>query len=445
MKKFLIGALYVLLAGCAVSHKPDLWGDLPDMLGGIGAPKTIRAAVLLPLSGPSGAVGSSFQNAGILAINEYPDSPLELTFFDTQGTAAGAKKAWQEARSYRPQIILGPIFSAEVAAAQSASPGSVPMIAFTSDDALMDDRTYTMGLLIPNQVDRLVEFACDAGIRKWGVIGPEEHLGEATMNALAESVRRCPGMEIAKVSLYHDGIRNFDPFVAKIVPKPLDPKKKDLTDADREFMALSMPEKTGVDAIFVFEEGTKLRQIMSLLAFYDVTPDTLPVYGLSTLGQGYDRSFAGAYFPGLSNVRYPQFYRRYRAAFGAKPVRISSMGYDAVSLLAVLAQHNALNTENLTNPQGFNGVDGRFRLDANGKNERLLEMYQVTPNGPLPVSPAPDEYVSRAVLFAAPDPLAAAPSEQADSASASPPMSDTPDSAAAAPSDSEQPEQPPLD
>ncbi len=444
MKKFLIGALCLLLAGCAVSQKPSLWGDLPEMQGAGGTRKTIRAAFLLPLTGKSAAVGASFQNAGMLAINEYPDSPLELTFFDTKGTAAGAKAAWRDARPYRPQIILGPIFSEEVAAVQSASPADIPMITFTSDDSLMDDRTHTMGLLIPNQVDRLVEFACVAGIRKWGVIGPEERLGEATMNALAESIRRCPGMEIAKVSLYHDGIRNFDPFVAKIVPRPIDPKKKDLTDADREFLAQTMQEKTGVDAVFVFEEGTKLRQIMSLLSFYDLTPTTFPVFGLSTLGQARDRSFVGAYFPGLSDIRSPQFNRRYRAAFQTDPVRIASMGYDAVSLLAVLARHNALDADNLTNPRGFNGVDGRFRLGTDGKNERLLDIYQATARGAILVSPAPDDYMPRDVPFiAAPDP--AELPESADSASESPPPSDTPDPAAASASDSEQPDQPPLD
>lgn len=444
MKKFLIGALCLLLAGCAATQKPSLWGDLPEMQGAAGAQKTIRAAFLLPLTGKSEAVGVSFRNAGLLAINEYPDSPLELTFFDTKGTAAGAKAAWREARAYRPQIILGPIFSEEVDAVRSASPGDIPMIAFTSDDSLMDGRTHTMGLLIPDQVDRLVEFACVGGIRKWGVIGPEEHLGEVTMNALADAIKRCPGMEIAKVSLYHDGIRNFDPFVAKIVPRPIDPKKKDLTDDDRAFMAKPMSEKTGVDAVFVFEEGTKLRQIMSLLSFYDLTPSAFPVFGLSTLGQARDRSFVGAYFPGLSDIRYPQFYRRYRAAFQTEPVRIASMGYDAVSLLAVLARHNALDAANLANPRGFNGVDGRFRLGPDGKNERLLEMYQATARGLLTVSPAPDDYMPRDTPFIAPE-NPAEPPESAGSASESPPPSDTPDAGAASASDSEQPDQPPLD
>jgi len=44
----------------------------------------------------------------------------------------------------------------------------------------------------------------------------------------------------------------------------------------------------------------------------------------------------------------------------------------------------------LTDPNGFNGlVDGTFRLTPNGKVQRSLAVYEVTPSGPRVVSPAP--------------------------------------------------------
>lgn len=404
-KIFTVFALMLLVWGCR-SSEPDrnLWvtGSASDKA--VQPVQPVRAAMLLPLTGKAAATGTAFQQAGMMALFERPNSPLELLFFDTAGTAAGVRKAWAEAVEQAPDIVIGPIFAEEVKALRAEEP-EVPVISFTSDDSLMAPDMYTMGVLIPDQVVRIVQYACTAGQRRLAVLGPENKVGEMTMNVLAETIERCPGMTLSKVSLYKPGTVNFDPAVRKIVPTPIDARKKDLTEEEKELLATPMSERVDFDALFIFEDGVKLRQVASLLSFYDVTPEVVPFYGLANWQEVRDTNLRGAYYPGVDGRRAHQFSVRYNRTFGSAPPRISSLAYDAVSLVAVLAERRALTTANLTNPAGYNGVDGRFRLKADGTNERLLDMYQIgSKQRRVIVGPAPDDFPDPTALFADPIP-----------------------------------------
>ena len=78
------------------------------------------------------------------------------------------------------------------------------------------------------------------------------------------------------------------------------------------------------------------------------------------------------------------FSGRYRAKFGADPVRTATLAYDAVALVAALARTQGpqrFSPEVLTNPSGFAGIDGLFRFRADGTNERGLAVMRVGSGG----------------------------------------------------------------
>ena len=78
------------------------------------------------------------------------------------------------------------------------------------------------------------------------------------------------------------------------------------------------------------------------------------------------------------------FSGRYRAKYGADPVRTATLAYDAVALVAALARTQGaqrFSPEVLTNPSGFAGIDGLFRFRADGTNERGLAVMRVAPGG----------------------------------------------------------------
>ena len=86
------------------------------------------------------------------------------------------------------------------------------------------------------------------------------------------------------------------------------------------------------------------------------------------------------------------FVAKYRAAFGAAPPQLAALAYDAVSLIALLGSgpaYHRFTAQALTDPNGFSGVDGIFRFNADGSIERGLPVLAVRPGGFDTVSPAP--------------------------------------------------------
>ena len=351
-----------------------------------------RAAVLLPLSGKSASVGAAFQNSAMLALQEQTDSPLELMFFDTKGTDEGVSDAWYAARVQHPDVVIGPIFAHELKALKNESP-NVPVISFTTDSSLMESGVYTMGVLVPNQIERLVGFMCEKGERQIAVIGPENKTGELTMNTLSEAIQSCPDMTLKHVSLYEPETNDFMPVISKLSSQLVDPRKTKLTDKEQEFLAMPIEERLDFDALLIFEDGVKLQQLLSLLAYYDISPQVVSFYGLANWQGTGDRGLIGGYFSATPQDKIAYFNARYRDAFQEEPPRIATLAYDAVSLVSVLADNKALTNHNLLNPNGFTGVTGRFRLKNDGSNERLLDVFQiVSKRRSETVSPAPTSF-----------------------------------------------------
>lgn len=398
MKKLVLAATLSLLFGCQMQSPFETKGgsvEIPSLYTpsgttGLGSAPS-KVAMLVPLSGPSAGIGSDLKNAGMMAGFDKTDSQTALVFYDTKSTPQGAREAYIQAMQESPSVIVGPVFSADVAAVKAENP-RVPVLSFTSDSEVVGKGVYTMALLIPQQVDRIVQFACESGQRKIAVLGPENKVGEITMNALAKAVKTCPGMEIKKVSLYDTKTVNFEPAIMKLVPKPIDTKKSNLSAAERQWLATPIKDRVSFDSLLVFEEGVKLQQVMSLLSFYDVTPRAMPIYGLSSWQNMKDNALIGGYYPAMPMAGYQDFAAKYQQNFGKTPTRIASMAYDSVSLSALLGGMNELNDRMITAEVGFNGVDGRVRLNPDGTNTRLLDMMQVkTRDSATVVSPAPTE------------------------------------------------------
>src|SRR5204863_261812 len=75
--------------------------------------------------------------------------------------------------------------------------------------------------------------------------------------------------------------------------------------------------------------------------------------------------------------------------------RIATLGYDAISLVALLSRGQPFERFTdaiLTDPNGFSGVDGIFRFRNDGSAERGLAILEVSPNGFAVVDPAPRSF-----------------------------------------------------
>lgn len=409
MKRKIFFILSFLLCLTACQSKQDarfFWGSIaPTGISQQVAVRPFRVAMLLPLTGKMESVGQAFQKSAMLALQEYQDSPMQLLFFDTKGTISGTEQAWEEAKVQNPDLVLGPVLSGEVEAL-SEQGVNVPTISFTTDNSVVSDNIYTFGVLIPSQIERLVQHMCETGHQKLAVIGPENKTGELVMNSLIETVERCPNMTLGEISLYPPETTNFNSAVLKIVPKPIDPKKKNLTEEEKILLETPIEERLDFDSLFVFEDnGVKLRQVISLLSYYDVTPKVVPVYGLANWQGVNDRNLVGGYYAGLPVDRLSGYNKNYQKVFKEKPPRISTLAYDIVSIIARLSEYQAFSVENLQQKRGFSGVDGRVRFNADGTNDRLLEIFQIQSNMmPVSISTVADDFPDKTRFFEYPTP-----------------------------------------
>jgi ABC-type branched-subunit amino acid transport system substrate-binding protein len=105
----------------------------------------------------------------------------------------------------------------------------------------------------------------------------------------------------------------------------------------------------------------------------------------------------GGWYPAPESAGFASFARRYQAAYGAAPSRTASLAYDATSLAAGLTARfgeQRFAAQTLTNPNGFIGVDGAFRLLSNGLNQRELAIYQINRGSVQMIDPAPKTFTT---------------------------------------------------
>ena len=103
----------------------------------------------------------------------------------------------------------------------------------------------------------------------------------------------------------------------------------------------------------------------------------------------------GGLYAGVSPQLVQNFDDRYKGVYSTRPSRLASLAYDALSLSIILARGEPgqkFTAQAITNPEGFQGVNGIFRFRSNGLIERGLSILQVTSSGVDIVAPAPARF-----------------------------------------------------
>jgi len=155
----------------------------------------------------------------------------------------------------------------------------------------------------------------------------------------------------------------------------------------------------GFDALLLPVAGQQLQTVAPLLQRYGI--DAAHVH---YLGTGlWDNDPALASEPGLEGAWYAapdptgraDFEKRFATLYGHAPPRLATLAYDATALAAALSRGPEgadFSAEALTNPNGFVGLDGIFRLRADGRVERGLAVIEIHRAGNTVVSPEPQSF-----------------------------------------------------
>lgn len=385
-RAFLVMAGSATLAACgAVRETPPPQAQLapvepavPPQPGNVLGAGTVRVGLILPLgaSGNAGAAAQSLRNAAEMAIAEFTGANIQLIVKDDGGTAPGAQAAAGQAIDEGARALVGPVFAHTVAAAgQVARQRGVPLVGFSTDTNVATQGVYLLSFLPQTDVERAVRFAASNGRRAFAGIVPDNAYGSVVEAAFRETVPQA-GARVVGLERYGTG------------------GAAQFQEAARRIAASA----NQADALFLPDAADTVPQILQALDAAGVRLD-----GKQLIGTGLwdDRrlfsvaSVAGGIFAAPDPAGFRAFAERYRARFGKEPVRTATLAYDAVTLMAALANaHGELGLTDaaIQNPSGFAGIDGIFRFRADGTNQRGLAVMQIGSGAAQIISPAPRSF-----------------------------------------------------
>lgn len=373
------------------------------------APGLMRAALLVPLSGASAALGQSLVNAAQMALFDVADERFVLQIYDTQGKPDETARVTAKAISEGAQIILGPVFAADAkAAGLTAAASGINIVTFSTDPTVAGNNVFVMGFLVDEQVRQILAYARAQGRSRFAILAPDSPYGAAVVEAFK---KHAPGADLSKIGVYGSAPGNLEEVVKQIASydarkRALAVEKSKLAGKTDEasqaaLKRLEQADTAGdvdFDAILVPEQGARLTRAAALLPFYDIDPGRVQLLGTllwNQAGLGREPALVGGVYPVPSPDGNRQFFARYRELYGAAPPTLASHGYDAVALAAALAHSGMARpfaTETLTAASGFAGVDGIFRFTPNGLSQRGFAIMQVTRDGSTVAQPAPASF-----------------------------------------------------
>ena len=388
------------LSGCNTGPL-EADGVRPVMAQAPGHP--FRAAILLPLSGPNGALGQSMLDAIRLAAAR---GTVLLDVKDTAGSPAGAAGAATQALEAHDDIILGPLTAADThAAALVAAPAGLPVLALTSDLHEARAGVWVLGITPEQQVTRLVQAVRADGRGRFAAFLPENSLGDAMATALETDAN---GADVrhhdSSFDSINGGMKALSGFDSRHGERE-EQIKSDRASTDPAVRAQAdvlEAEPVGplpFDALLLGDTGTQLQEVIDLLQPYDIKQKEVRILGPALWGAFARKlgQIAGAWYAAPDPAARAGFVAAFNARYHTSPPRIDDLAYDAGALATALAGNGGASTETLTRTDGFAGTDGVFALDANGHVRRGLAVFEVdSGGGSHVVSPAPAKLIGQA-------------------------------------------------
>ncbi len=315
-----------------------------------------KIALLLPTTGENADIGQSIANATTLALLDINASNIRMTTYDT---AADPRAAAQRALADGNTLILGPLMGDNVVTvAGVARQRNIPLISFSNDSGVAGQNVFILGHLPGQSVERVVRYAVSKGHRRFAGLVPQNVYGQRATGSLTSAVRAAGGTLVG-IQPYDRSSQSVDAATKALgAAGPFDAVL--IADTGRAAIAAApLLRRNGAGTAQIL--GTELWNTESALA------GSIPM--------------RGAIFASVSDELYRQYADKYQTRFGKMPFRLSSLGYDAVLLVANIAKDWRVGTpfpvQRLTDPQGFIGIDGSFRLLPNGLNQRNLEVQEV--------------------------------------------------------------------
>ena len=373
LARFAVGLFAVFLASC----DPNAFGGLSIIPG-----RPIPVALLVPGGSENSGdavLAASLENAARLAMADLDGIVIDLRVYNTAGRSEIAATAAARAVSDGAKIILGPVFAESAnAAGLAVASRNVNVLSFSNNAAIAGGNVFVLGPTFQNTANRLVRYAAARGKGHIMIVNAQDRAEEVGRTAINRAILNS-GATLAGVTTFE---LSQEGVIAAIPQITSDAQARGAqsvfltsgTSGALPFLAQLLPEN-GLD-----------REVVQFIGLqrWDIPTSALTLPGLQ-----------GGWFalpdPRLSS----RFQDRYLSAYGSVPHPIAGLAYDGIAAIGALAssgQSDALTRNALTQSAGFVGVNGVFRLLADGTNQRGLAVAMIEDNQVTVIDPAPRSF-----------------------------------------------------
>jgi len=415
LKKISFVIAFLLLSGCRTTVSTQGGAEVSNTeisevnLGNDG---NFRVGVLLPLSGNAAKQGNGLKNATMIALEDVREPNLILQYYDTKGTPEGARVAVTNAINQNSKLIIGPLKSTSVeAVAEQARSHDIPVIAFNTASNVLRPGIYTLGLMVEEQVDRIISYTAAQGRSRFALLIPDNKTGVAVARAAVKSAQK-NGVVITRIGFYTPGTTDFTTIAKQMSDYNarvgrLQNLKAGLnskvaagdTSAVNVLERLNKADTLGdvdFDTILIPETGAGLKAAVAMFGYYDVYAPQVKFIGTSiweNTSLNTETTLRGGWYPVLSRSHSGYFANKYAELFGERPSSLYSMGYDAVALASALSKKSGEDLNDvITRPDGYVGINGAFRLLDNGQNQHSLDIVEIRAAGDAIIDDAPKKF-----------------------------------------------------
>ena len=374
VQSFVAISALALMTACAPTMPTTTTGPKID------TSKPVPVALLVPQSSDGTAqIAADLENAARLAAAQLDDLEIDLRVYDTAGDATVAASVAQQAVDDGAKIIIGPLYAeAANAAGTAVADDGINVLSFSNNTTIAGGNVFVLGKTFDNTEHRIVSFAAEQGKERAMVIHSDRIDGQMGLNAFQGAA--------ADTSLRIVSAQSFELTQESVVNTvPLIRASAEIEDVDTLFLTSSSAGALPLLAQLLPEAGLDSANVQYAgLTRWDIPPQTLELSGLQ-----------GGWFAVPDLTRTENFSTQFQEQFGNRPHQLASLAFDGIAAIGALAQagfDDILTREALTQPSGFQGVDGIFRLKDDGTNERGLAIATVQDKQVLIIDPAPRSF-----------------------------------------------------
>jgi ABC-type branched-subunit amino acid transport system substrate-binding protein len=350
--------------------------------GGGGTPT--RGAVPVALLVPHGSsdaqenqLARDLESAARLAISDLSGVEIDLRVYGTAGQAQQAQQAALNAAEDGARIIVGPLHAESAnAVAVAVAPRNINVLAFSNNPTIAGGNLFILGQTFQTTADRLADYATRQGKSRIMAVYSDNLAGRLGRAAIEQAVRENGGTLAGSVGydFSQQGVLDAVPNIRQTA---------ETNAADAIFLTANTAGALPLFSQMLPENGLGPDRVQYIgLSRWDTPSQTLELPGVQ-----------GGWFALPDPNRSERFNSRFQAANGRAPHPIAGLAYDGIAAIGALAKSGQdLGRGNLTQAAGFQGVNGVFRLRADGTNERGLAVATITDKAVTILSPAPQSF-----------------------------------------------------